>query len=66
MFYPALVHVSLGERDAALELLRSLKGRKLGLIPVRDAGFDSVWDDPEFQEIRKRLLMRNRKHPPRQ
>jgi sugar lactone lactonase YvrE len=55
VFYQALVHVSLGERDAALELLRSLKGRKLGLIPVRDVGFDSVWDDQEFQKIRKAL-----------
>ena len=55
VFYQALVHVSLGERDAALELLRSLKGRKLGLIPVRDVGFDSVWDDPEFQKIREAL-----------
>ena len=55
VFYQALVHVSLGERDAALELLRSLKGRKLGLIPARDAGFDSVWDDPEFQKISKAL-----------
>jgi hypothetical protein len=55
VFYQALMHVTLGERDAALELLRSLKGRKLGLIPVRDAGFDSVWDDPEFQKIRKAL-----------
>jgi hypothetical protein len=55
VFYEALMHVTLGERDAALELLRSLKGRKLGLIPVRDAGFDLVWDDPEFQKIRKAL-----------
>ena len=55
VFYQALVHVSLGERDAALELLRSLKGRKLGLIPVRDVGFDLVWDDPEFQKIREAL-----------
>jgi hypothetical protein len=55
VFYQALMHVTLGERDAALELLRSLKGRKLGLIPVRDAGFDSIWDDPEFQKIRKVL-----------
>ena len=55
VFYQALVHVSLGERDAALKLLRSLKGRKLGLIPVRDVGFDSVWDDPEFQKIREAL-----------
>src|SRR5207244_11468490 len=51
----ALMHVALGEPDAALELLRSLKGRNLGLIPVRDAGFDSVWDDPEFQKISKAL-----------
>jgi hypothetical protein len=55
VFYEALMHVTLGERDAALELLRSLKGRKLGLIPMRDAGFDLVWDDPEFQKIRKAL-----------
>ena len=55
VFYQALVHVSLGERDAALELLRSLKGRKLGLVPVRDTGFDAVWNDPEFQTIRKEL-----------
>jgi sugar lactone lactonase YvrE len=55
VFYQALIHVSLGERDAAFELLRSLNGRKLGLIPVRDAGFDAVWNDPEFQTIRKEL-----------
>ena len=47
--------MSLGERDAALTLLRSLKGRKLGLIPVRDVGFEAVWDDPEFQALRKEL-----------
>src|SRR5205823_10860779 len=55
VFYEALVHVSLGERDAAFQLLRSLNRRKLGLIPVRDAGFDAVWNDPEFQTIRKEL-----------
>ncbi len=54
-FYQALVHINLGEREAAFELLRSLKGRKLGLIPVRDIGFDVVWDDPEFQAICKEL-----------
>ncbi len=32
-----------------------LKDRKLGLFPVRDVGFDAVWDDPEFQEIREEL-----------
>src|SRR5438270_7140811 len=55
VFYQALVHVSLGERDAAFQLLRSLKRRKLGLVPVRDSGFDPVWNDREFQTIRKEL-----------
>jgi SMP-30/gluconolaconase/LRE-like protein len=54
-FYEAIVHINLGERDAALTLLRSLKGRKLGLIPVRDLGFDAVWNDADFQEVRKDL-----------
>jgi len=56
VLYQALVHVRLGERDAAFTLLRSLKGRRLGLIPVRDIGFDAVWNDPEFQAIRKELV----------
>jgi sugar lactone lactonase YvrE len=55
VFYEAIVHINLGERDAALTLLRSLKGRKLGLIPVRDTGFDAVWNDAEFQALRKDL-----------
>ena len=55
VFYEAIVHISLGERDAALTLLRSLKGRKLGLIPARETGFDTVWNDAEFQALRKDL-----------
>ena len=55
IFYQALLQLRLGEREPALELLRSLKGRRLGLIPYRDSGFDGVWDDPKFQEIRKAL-----------
>ena len=55
VYYLALTHVALGEREPAFELLRSLKGRKLGLIPVRDMGWDAVWDDPTFQTIRKEL-----------
>jgi sugar lactone lactonase YvrE len=57
------VHFNLGEREAALELLRSLKGRKLGLIPVRQMGFDAVWDDPAFQSIRKELVEEDPKTP---
>ena len=55
VFFQAMTHVTLGEREAAFELLRSLKGRKLGLIPSRGLGFDSVWDDPEFQKLRNEL-----------
>nr|MBA3272955.1 hypothetical protein [Chthoniobacterales bacterium] len=56
VLYEAIVRLQLGEREAAFELLRSLKGRKLGIIPVRDVGFDAVWEDPEFQTIRKELI----------
>ena len=55
VFFQAFTHMNLGERKEAFELLRTLKGRKLGLLPVRGFGFDSVWDDPEFQAIRKEL-----------
>jgi sugar lactone lactonase YvrE len=55
VFYQAIVHINLGERDAALALLHSLKDRKLGLIPVRDSGFDAVWNDADFQAVRKDL-----------
>ena len=62
-FYQAFIHASLGERDAVLELLRSLKGRKLGLIPARGAGFDGVWEDSEFQKIRTELADEEAKTP---
>jgi hypothetical protein len=55
VFYEAITRIGLGERDAAFTLLRTLKGRKLGLIPLRDFGFESVWADPAFQELRKEL-----------
>jgi sugar lactone lactonase YvrE len=55
VFYEAITRIELGERAAAFALLRSLQGRKLGLIPVRDAGFEAVWNDPEFQKIRDTL-----------
>ncbi len=61
VFYESLVRTGLGERQSALDLLRSLKGRKLGLIPVRDIGFETLWDDPEFQKIRKELADEEKK-----
>src|SRR5215470_13599810 len=55
VFYESLVRAGLGERQPALDLLRTLKGRKLGLIPVPDIGFEALWDDAEFQKLRKEL-----------
>ena len=55
VFYEALLRIGLGEREPAFALLRSLKGRKLGLVPAPDTGFEPVWNDPQFQAIRKEL-----------
>jgi sugar lactone lactonase YvrE len=55
IFYEAITRIELGGRDAAFALLRNLQGRKLGPVPVRDAGFEAVWDDPDFQKIREKL-----------
>jgi hypothetical protein len=55
VYYEAAFQSQLGQRSLALELLRSLMGRKLGLIPTRDLGFDAVWNDTEFQTVRKEL-----------
>jgi streptogramin lyase len=63
VFFQAVTHVNLGEREAAFYLLRSLKGRKLGLIPSRGLGFDSVWDDPEFQKLCRELAEDDPKTP---
>lgn len=63
VFYESLVRAGLGERQQALDLLRSLKGRKLGLIPLRDTGFEALWDDPEFQKTRKELDEEEEKTP---
>jgi len=55
IFYEAITRIDLGDRDAAFALLRRLQGWKLGLVPVRDAGFEGVWNDSEFQKIREKL-----------
>jgi hypothetical protein len=63
VYYEAAFQSQVGQSKLALELLRSLKGRKLGLIPARDLGFDAVWDDKEFQIIRKELADEDAKTP---
>ena len=55
IFSEAIIRIELGDREAAFALLRSLQGRKLGLVPVRDAGFETVWGASEFQKIREKL-----------
>lgn len=55
VYYEAMMQLNLGKREAAFELLRSLKGRKLGLLPARGLGFDEVWDDTRFAAIRQGL-----------
>ena len=55
IFYEAITRIDLGDRDAAFALLRTLQGRKLGFVPVRDAGFEAVWDNPEFRKVREKL-----------
>ncbi len=63
IFYEAIVRLGLGERETAFELLRSLKGRRLGLVPARGVGFDEVWDEPEFAAIRKALAEEESRTP---
>jgi hypothetical protein len=63
VFYEAITRIELGDREAAFSLLQSLQGRKLGVIPVRDAGFDAVWNDPQFQKIREKLASEEPRTP---
>lgn len=62
-YYQAFTHVALGERDAALTELRSLLGRRLGLIPVAGWGFDALWQDEEFQALRRQLEAEEERTP---
>jgi len=55
VFYEALLRTRMGEREPVLALLRSLKGRKLGLIPTRESGFEALWNEEEFQALSKEL-----------
>lgn len=63
VYYQALTHVGLGEREAALAELRSLFGRRLGLIPVSGIGFEPLWNDPDFRAARERLAAEEPRTP---
>lgn len=54
VFHEASVLATGGRRDEALAALRSLLGRRLGLVPTKDL-FEPLWDDAGFQDLRRRL-----------
>jgi sugar lactone lactonase YvrE len=53
-FYLARYQAGLGERKSTLAALEKVAELGEGFLPPRDE-FDKVWDDPEFQAVRKRL-----------
>ncbi len=55
VYYEAMTQAQLGDRAAALTALRSLLGRRLGLIPAAGLGFDDLWKDDEFQAVLRQL-----------
>ncbi len=55
VFYEAMTLANLGEKARALAALRSLQGRRLGLLPAPGSGWDSLWDDADFQAVRAGL-----------
>jgi hypothetical protein len=56
VYYEALTHAAMGHVEPAVAALRQLEGRRLGLVPSKTAGFDAVWEHPEFQAVRRRLM----------
>ena len=62
-YYQAITHAGLGEREAALAELRSLLGRRLGIVPTPGTGLDSLWADAEFQAVRERLAAEEPRTP---
>ena len=56
VFLTAMTQAQLGRREAALAELRTLRGRTLGLVPSEGAGFEALWDDAEFQALRRELM----------
>jgi sugar lactone lactonase YvrE len=55
VYYRAMTLASLNRRDEAVDTLRSLLGRRLGLVPTPGMGFDGLWDEPAFRAVREEL-----------
>jgi len=63
VYYKAMTHAELGELKEGLDTLRTLLGRRLGIVPARGLGFDGVWDDPAFQDLRAKLAAEEARTP---
>lgn len=55
VYYQALALIDAGRKDEALAALRSLVGRRLGIVPTPGIGFEPIWDDAGFQQVRRQL-----------
>ena len=48
----------------ALAEMRGLLGRRLGIVPSKGIGFETLWSDPEFQALRSQLAAEEPQTPP--
>lgn len=54
-YYLALAEFAEGDKSEGFAALERVVSLGNGFLPVRDVGFQAVWDDPAFQGIRRRL-----------
>ena len=54
-FFLARVKAAQGDAKAATAALEKCAELGDGFLPAKDLGFEKVWDDPGFQEIRARM-----------
>lgn len=54
-FYLSRFQAEAGDTRASVAALGKVHELGSGFLPVRDMGFDKVWSDPRFQEMRARL-----------
>lgn len=50
-YYMAMFQAQAGHREQSLEWLRRVAARHMGFHPTAGSGFDSLWSDPEFQQV---------------
>lgn len=61
--YEAMTQAQAGDRAGAVATLRRLLGRRLGLVPLADMGFDTLQDEPGFREVQAQLLAETPRTP---